>query len=527
MSISVKEAMSIGGLKKAKIIAGHSGMDKLIEHVSVIEVPESHEWFKGNELFLTAFYTIKNNVEAQLDLLKTIHQKNVTALGVCYPGMYFNKISNDVLKLADELSIPIIEIPRKVAYIEIISPIMARIQKKQSQEIHQALLIQNQLHEWLALQLDLKQIASNISHLLKEEVFIVDEQFNLLASGSKDENHPYVLQHKDGFNKTLMRSSKELPYSWSTRHENFYGYPVRTGDKIYGYLIIVKSNENTSLKSLIYDYLSTSLALFFSQKSIIEGTRRNHQRSLINEWLSGKGFTPEIFKERAANLGWNMEEIVGIAVLAVNEDGIPLDKVLTVINSFFAKKENKSVIIVYGQSILLLLNRPQGKNVEYELYYKTVFTELSMFLIEQSINEIYIAYSEESNNIISRGRELYNQVIDITSFQLKYSMLPSILYAPSVPLFSFLKKNIHDPLINRVKKLLAPLEQYDRQYQTDLVETLEYLLFTEDHQYVSQMLNIHRNTLNYRRQRIKDILKVNPFESPYRLQYELAILLRE
>lgn len=160
---------------------------------------------------------------------------------------------------------------------------------------------------------------------------------------------------------------------------------------------------------------------------------------------------------------------------------------------------------------------------------KTAIPTISsiLFLIEQSINEIYIAYSEESNNIISRGRELYNQVIDITSFQLKYSMLPSILYAPGVPLFSFLKENIHDPLINRVKKLLAPLEQYDRQYQTDLVETLEYLLFTEDHQYVSQMLNIHRNTLNYRRQRIKDILKVNPFESPYRLQYELAILLRE
>ncbi|MDN4075990.1 hypothetical protein [Fictibacillus terranigra] len=43
MSMFVKEAMNIGGLQKAKIIAGHSGVDKLIEHVSVIEVPESNE----------------------------------------------------------------------------------------------------------------------------------------------------------------------------------------------------------------------------------------------------------------------------------------------------------------------------------------------------------------------------------------------------------------------------------------------------------------------------------------------------
>ncbi|SFE93487.1 PucR C-terminal helix-turn-helix domain-containing protein [Bacillus sp. OV194] len=527
MSISVKEAMNIGGLQKAKIIAGHSGVDKLIEHVSVIEVPESHEWFRGKELFLTAFYTIKNNVEAQLDLIKTIHEKNVSALGVCYPGMYYDTIPNEVIKMADELSIPIIEIPREVAYIEIISPVMERIQKKQTLEIHQALHIQNHLHKWLALQLDLETIASNISELLQEDILIVDHQFSLLASIFHDKDSILDIFQAADININAVRSSQEYPYTWSTNQVKYYAYPIRTGDKIYGYLILMNRNENSSLKSLIYDYLSTSLALFFSQKAVIEETKRSHLKTLIDQWLTGDGITPEIFNERAVNLGWNMEEVVGISILSVNEDEMELDRVHTLIQRFFAKKGNESISFIYGQRILMLLKRPQGKTLGYDHYYQNIFQELYIILMEQSVNKINIAYTQESDNIILEGRELYKQVLSIVSFQLKYPVLPHILFAPTVPLFSFLEENFHNPPINRLRNLLDPLEQYDRQYQTDLIETLEYMLFTEDITYLSKKLNIHRNTLNYRRQRIKDILKMNPFESPYRLQYELAILLRK
>src|SRR4051812_23682751 len=181
MSISVKEAMNIGGLKKARLIAGHNGVENLIEHVSVIEVPDAHEWFRGKELFLSAFYNIKNDQEKQLHLLKTIKERKVSALGVCYPGLYFDGLSPEVLDRANELSVPIIEIPREVAYSDIISPIFETIQRKQSIDLQQALSIQSQLHEWLAKRLDLPEIVSRIGKIINEDLVIVNQHLDVIG----------------------------------------------------------------------------------------------------------------------------------------------------------------------------------------------------------------------------------------------------------------------------------------------------------------------------------------------------------
>lgn len=529
MSITIKEAMNVGGLKKAKIIAGFSGIDKIIEHVSVIEVPESPEWFRGKELILTAFYTIKNDEKAQLDLLQTIHDKNVSALGLCYPGMYYDPLSEEVLNLANKLAIPIIEIPREVAYVEIISPITETIQKKQSMEIHQALQIQSQLHEWLALQLDLESITIKIGESMQEDIIIVDKQFQLLSSVFKEENpnDSQAAALVDSYLKQRLQLSNHSAYTKPAEAAMFYSYPIRTGDKIYGYLVVIGRNENSSLKNLIFEYLSTSLALFFSQKAIIEETNRRHQKTLIDDWLTGNAISPERFLERSKNLGWDMEGTTGLAVIKVFENDLPQDTVYSLIKSFQIKKHNKSLPIIYGQHTLLFLKTPVGNKSNYKLYYKDFFQSLSSFLSEKNIKNPYIVYSEELENFTESANGVYKEMMDVLSFQIEYPILPNVLYSPNVPLFSFLKENLLNPGIIRLRNLLEPLERYDQQYQTDLVETLEQMLFTEDIQSLSKKLNIHRNTLNYRRQRIKEILVVNPFESPHRLQFELALLLRK
>jgi purine catabolism regulator len=529
MSITVKEAMNIGGLKKARIIAGFNGIEKLIEHVSVIEVPESPEWFRGKELVLTAFYTIKNNEKAQLDLLQTIHDKNVSALGLCYPGMYYDTLSEEVLKLASELAIPIIEIPREVAYVEIISPIIETIQKKQSLEIHQALQIQGQLHEWLALQLDLESITLKIGESIQEDIIILDEQFQLLSSmfRGKNLNVSQISSIIDKYLKQRSQISNDFPFTRSTEEVRFYSYPIHTGDKTYGHLVVISRNENSSLKTLIFEYLSTSLALFFSQKAIIEETNRRHQKTLIDDWLIGNAISPEIFLERSSNLGWNMEGIIGLSVIKVFETDLPQDNVYSLIKSFLIKKHNESLPVIYGQNMLLFLKMPDGNAPSYELYYRSFFQDLCSFISEKNISNPHIVFSEKSENFIVNANDLYKEAMDVLSFQIEYPVLPNILYSPNVPLFSFLKEHSFNPSIIRLRNLLEPLERYDQQYQTNLVETLEYMLFTEDIQSLSKKLNIHRNTLNYRRQRIKEILVVNPFESLHRLQFELALLVRK
>jgi sugar diacid utilization regulator len=387
MSISVKEAMNIGGLKKSSLIAGHNGIGNLIEHVSVIEVPDAHEWFRGKELFLSAFYNIENDVEKQLNLLKTIKEKNGSALGVCYPGLYYDTLSPKVLAKANELSIPIIEIPRDVAYIDIISPITESIQRRQSVDLQQSLL--------------------------------------------------------------------------------------------------------------------------------------------IDELLAGSIVSPQHFIDRAVKLGLNFHSKIGLAVIQPSKESLSLEQLSKFVNTFLNMERNKSILFLYGGTLLVFLEDSLKSEIDFEIYYHGLFEKLSFYVNKKNLGNLNIVFSKQEVNLVKEARGLCKELMDILTIKMKMIVLPAIMYAPKFPIFLFLHSNSYHPAIIKIRKLLDPLEKYDEQYQTDLMETLEHLLFSKDIQQLPSHLNIHRNTLNYRRQRIKEILQVNPFCSPYRTQCELAILLRK
>lgn len=531
MSISVKEAMNIGGLKKARLIAGHNGVENLIEHVSVIEVPDAHEWFRGKELFLSAFYNIQNDLEKQLNLVETLKEKNVSALGVCYPGLYYDTLSPKVLAKANELSIPIIEIPREVAYIDIISPIIETIQKKQSTDLQQALLIQNQLHEWLAKSLGLPEIISRIGKILDEDIVIVNHHLDIIGYRTQNDGNSAGDSHietsiRNNRSKFLF-NGKPSPIQWSSDSGMFYSYPIRSGETFYGYLVIVRRNQNSSLKSFIYDYLSTSLALYFSQKASIEETNKNYQKTFIDELLAGGIVSPQNFIDRSAKLGWNFHSIIGLALIQTTKESPSLEQLSILIETFLHMEKNKSILFFYGGTLLLFLEDSAKSEEEFDRYYHGLFEKLSVYLNKNNIRNLTIVFSKQAVNFVKEARDIYKELLDILTIKLKMPVLPKILFAPSVPIFPFIHSNFYHPSIIRMRNLLDPLEKYDQQYQTDLVDTLEHLLFSKDIQQLPDQLNIHRNTLNYRRQRIKDILQVNPFDSPYRTQFELAILFKK
>lgn len=70
MSITVMEALHIGKLGRARVLAGRRGLGRLIEHVDVIEMPDIRPWVRPNILYLTSFYAIRNNPPAQQDLIR-------------------------------------------------------------------------------------------------------------------------------------------------------------------------------------------------------------------------------------------------------------------------------------------------------------------------------------------------------------------------------------------------------------------------------------------------------------------------
>ena len=99
MSITVRQALEIGPLKRAKVLAGQ-GLDRKITFVNIMEVPDVARWMKGGELLLTAGFALKDEADLRRRLIIELAQKGVAAFGI-KPGKYFDEVPADMIQCAD------------------------------------------------------------------------------------------------------------------------------------------------------------------------------------------------------------------------------------------------------------------------------------------------------------------------------------------------------------------------------------------------------------------------------------------
>lgn len=60
MGISVGDLLSMDFFKDFHVIAGHKGLNREIQGVSFLEVPEGHRWSIGKELIFTSVIFLLN-----------------------------------------------------------------------------------------------------------------------------------------------------------------------------------------------------------------------------------------------------------------------------------------------------------------------------------------------------------------------------------------------------------------------------------------------------------------------------------
>ncbi|CAG7632280.1 Purine catabolism regulatory protein [Paenibacillus solanacearum] len=126
MGIAVREAMHIGGLARCKVVAGADGLDRTIEAVTVMEVPDVIRWLKGNVLLLTSLYPVKDDEEAIENLVGRLHMAGIAGLAI-KTGQYVRHIPDAIVAAGNRLGLPIIEIDKETTYLDIMTPLMEYI----------------------------------------------------------------------------------------------------------------------------------------------------------------------------------------------------------------------------------------------------------------------------------------------------------------------------------------------------------------------------------------------------------------
>lgn len=206
MSITVGKLFGNGAvLYQMKLIAGHKGLNKLVEWVHIVEDDDVSKFLHGNEVVFTA--GILNKTKGWLlNYTKKLYNVGTSAF-VINIGPYTKEVPEEVIKYCNSVNMPLYTIPWETRMVDITRDVCSRIMQSEQVEISLATTIKNIIF----------QIGDLETHILQMERYgyLRDSNFCFIVmsfEGEKDEE--FNMNRIRMYSERIARSIHELYISF-------------------------------------------------------------------------------------------------------------------------------------------------------------------------------------------------------------------------------------------------------------------------------------------------------------------------
>ncbi len=183
MQLTLREALTLTeSLRKARVVAGERGLDNVIRSVNVMEVPDIVNWVHPGELLVSTLYPLRDDKAAVDTLIPQLAKKELAGLAIT-PESYIDELPVCMVDDANRLGFPLIELPPRVSFVDIIQPLTSKILDLQADELQQSDAILRRLLDLVLVGGDYSDIAQVISEVSGHPVSVVDRFRRILGQG--------------------------------------------------------------------------------------------------------------------------------------------------------------------------------------------------------------------------------------------------------------------------------------------------------------------------------------------------------
>lgn len=557
MAVKVREVLALPSYSQARLLAGAGGLDNSISTVDVIEVPDAEKWMHGGEFLVTAGYAFKDCRERLVDLVRGLAARGSAALAI-KTQRFLKTIPQEVLDAAEQLNFPIIDVPPHIPFVELTTPVLAQVLASQT------LLLEGvtEVHKRLArVVLDgggLAAVAGGLADALGNPVLIEDEQLRPLAWHIPDSMAASFSEQE--FRRTFSsqlwnelvrdgvagRLEKALgPVTWPDETDGGARgaitrliAPIVIDRRIKGYVTVLGVKmPYKDMAELHLEQATIVAALELAKERAVEEAKARTQEDLMQDLLTGNFDNPEILISRAASFGWDLlRPLVAISLDIDIPDEFYLgnseservqihllkERCLRAAREAACLFDYKAIVSSRSDSIVILINLPEKEKVlrAAEVIQARVAGQAKELSVTagvgseiRTVSDIQRTYKESRQasrigKLLGRGDRVFH-FSDLGLYRL---------------LFDLADKPEMQALC---KETIGPLVQYDQDHGTNLCDTLEkFLGLSGNRKNTADELFIHRNTLNYRLRKIRDILGFDPQHPELRLKVMLALQAR-
>ncbi|MFK9090362.1 PucR family transcriptional regulator [Bacillus salipaludis] len=554
--LTVKELFAIKAIDGIKIIAGEKGINNEISIVNIIENPDAFDWLSPNELLLSTGYIFKDNEELQNRIIKELSEINCAGL-VIKMKRYFDKLPQNMIDQANKYGLPLIELPFEYTLSRVISIINEKASGRYDLLNRKTLDMHNLFFRITLEGGGIERISSLLSETINNPIIFVDKDWKLLHFTEHMANKvplAYCFElmksrpvFKQEFTDSIpdniseMKKSIKRIYYLEAMEIKCRILPVAVANYLYGYIVVWQTvKELTEFDYIILEQASTIMALEMIKAKEIEEVKLKIRQDFFDDLLTGKITSSESIQSLSQLHGLNSQYKYFCVVINFDTEDLECYEDLVARKVQLENKSKKCVDLVYEHSNIA--------NGEVTCFYRNNYI---IILIGQNENRspiplneakqyghgLYGALTKQIKNttfLIGIGRQYetihslhksFAEANESIRLMQKFESRGGISHFEDHSIYHFLNSNIKDmELEDFFRKHLGKIYEHDQLHGTSYIITLEnYFQNNLNISETAKAMFLHRNTLIYRIEKIKEILNTDLKNSEGLLQIQLAL----
>lgn len=538
INLTVLEALSLPALSDAILIAGEKGVHRIISSVNIMEVPDVINFVTRGELLVTTTYPIKDNIEAQKNLIPNLVKKGVAALAI-KPVFYENIVPISMIQQADDLDFPLIQLPINASFNKILNPILSEILNRQATILQRNEEVHKNFANLVLKGGDLTDIASMLSSLQNNPVTIHTNKFKMLSFGSPSGELTTINLINELCNdvkeirNVINNKSGLIKFEFNNAEFNVLVHPIIIAGEKYGNLILWLVNGSRYDLNIIEQAVTVVALEIVKHRAVMEVERR-FRSFFIEEIIQGKIQSRIDVVTRGEAYGWDLTSNF-IPIVIEIEDYLKLYKFeksvyapANMLRKLWAEVSNavnyfglETIIVDIGSRILILVKK-EKESINGKIPTK-LFKKIQHEISTDGKLTISAGIGREVEDIMELS-EGYYQAVKALDIGRQLNGTNSITCYDDLGTYRILITGKHNPELKKFsEELLGNLQNSDRIHKTKLIDTLDEILRCNFNlKEAAKKLFIHYNTIRYRVSKIEEIAKVDINSTVDRLNLQLA-----
>ncbi|MDH2595939.1 MULTISPECIES: PucR family transcriptional regulator [Acinetobacter calcoaceticus/baumannii complex] len=515
--MKITEAIESTILGEAKVVAGKRNLTNEFTWVHSIDHPNVEHWIKPGYLLLSTGYNWPKNEEEALTMIRSLHSGGLAGIVLAVPK-YINEFPQSVISLADDLGLPLLELPWEVPFSTVTEELHTLIIRQKNMIIARSEEIHLALTNAALTAHSLTDLAKALSKILKRKACFVDQEGTLLGGLTETpedfifEREYIVSLHQIGGLKRIQNALSPIIIE-TDQEKNLnrrLGCPVRIGGGLTA--IIWLDEEDKEFKELdirALEHAALVAALHISHQRALAIQEERLGYAFVESLLEGQFEDTPSARNRASINGWNPASYYRVCLILVDEplplsrDGlIRIERLVLRLRQYFSQINEPALLFASLNEIIFLLPK---KHLPEPLW-----KDLGSKGAAMAVSRLH----KGSDGIAQGGKDIRYLAQILKPGRIHHFeeiMFPQALLGDPNARALFISNRI-DPLRKANSEML--------------LETLEVLAEEGFHlTNTSRKLAIHISTLRYRIERIESILNISLDNQSTRFELQVAITL--